>query len=725
MRIISDGKIHLAALAALLALFAAFGGATPFTQTAALAQSPGGRIAFESDRDGNYNIYAMNADGSGVVRLTNNSDDDRYPSWSPDGRRIAFYSRRDGNSGIYAMNADGSGVVRLTRGSHPSWSPDGRRIAFDRGGEIYAMNADGSGVVHLTDNSADDEYPSWSPDGRRIAFVSDRDGNDEIYAMNADGSGVVRLTNNSAYDVDPSWSPDGRRIAFVSYRDGNAEIYAMNADGSGRTNLTNNSAYDVDPSWSPDGRRIAFATYGVSSISAMNADGSGVTRLTNNSAVDRSPSWAPAAAPAPSDDHGDSLSSATRISVDSSVKGVIGMSSDVDTFWFQAKRGTYTIETSIPSGSGVDTVIGIWDANGSLLDEDDDGGDGHELASRIVWTAPRSATYYVVVESFSTGGYRLLVSSGGASDDHGDSRSSATGISVDSRVNGVIETSSDVDTFSFRAKSGRTYTIETSIQSDSGVDTVIGIWDANGSLLDEDDDGGDGHELASKIVWTAPSSATYYVVVEGFSTGGYRLLVSSSGATPTPTVTPTPTITPTHTPTITPTPAPEPPASAPAPPPAQSGSATPEPPAPESAAPAPPAGAAPASAPVPPAEPPARGGGIGCGLPASDVSAGAAAANALFLLGPLGLTAALKIRRRRSPNVDLGAGRLGASGNSTQRRRGANGARRLWGGMACRGRFASQFRLRHSRACARRALAHKGLARAGFEIRPSHKAGNG
>ena len=171
MRIISDGKIHLAALAALLALFAAFGGATPFTQTAALAQSPDGRIAFVSDRDGNDEIYAMNADGSGLARLTNNSAVDGFPSWSPDSRRIAFASNRDGNA------------------------------------EIYAMNADGSGVVRLTNNSAGDDAPSWSPDGRRIAFVSNRDGNYEIYTMNADGSGATRLTNNSARDSEPSWGP--------------------------------------------------------------------------------------------------------------------------------------------------------------------------------------------------------------------------------------------------------------------------------------------------------------------------------------------------------------------------------------------------------------------------------------------------------------------------------------------------------------------------------------
>ena len=82
------------------------------------------------------------------------------------------------------MNADGSGVARLTDSeatdADPAWSPDGRRIAFasdrDGGSNIYVMNADGSGVARLTDSSAGDYGPAWSPDGRRIAFASERDG---------------------------------------------------------------------------------------------------------------------------------------------------------------------------------------------------------------------------------------------------------------------------------------------------------------------------------------------------------------------------------------------------------------------------------------------------------------------------------------------------------------------------------------------------------------------
>src|SRR6188508_387922 len=96
---------------------------------------------------------------------------DGSPSWSPDGRRIAFYSDRDGNAEIYVMNADGSGVRRLTNTKadegYPSWSPDGRTITFDsdRDGnfEIYAMDADGSNPRRLTNHPARDVSASWAP----------------------------------------------------------------------------------------------------------------------------------------------------------------------------------------------------------------------------------------------------------------------------------------------------------------------------------------------------------------------------------------------------------------------------------------------------------------------------------------------------------------------------------------------------------------------------------
>jgi|LGVD01.1.fsa_nt_gb Tol biopolymer transport system component len=263
-----------------------------------------GKIAFDSNRDGNWEIYVMNADGTNVKKLTSNSVTDGAPAWSPDGSKIAFQSDRDGDAEIYVMNADGTSVKKLTSNSaldwNPDWSPDGSQIVFVStldgiysNNEIYVMNADGTDVKKLTSNSVADGAPAWSPDGSPIAFQSERDGDAEIYVMNADGTNVKKLTSNSASDEYPAWSPDGSKIAFCSERDGDYEIYVMNADGTNVKELTSSAKDDGLPVWSPGGNQIAFQSNrdGDYEIYVMNADGTNVKKLTSNSAEDWCPDW--------------------------------------------------------------------------------------------------------------------------------------------------------------------------------------------------------------------------------------------------------------------------------------------------------------------------------------------------------------------------------------------------------------------------------------------------
>ena len=266
------------------------------------------RIVFRSDRDGDFEIYSMKADGSDLRRLTNNTAYDDFPVYSPDGKKIAFVSDRHGPPDIYVMHADGSRQRRLTAdngpvNAFPAWSPDGEKLAFssDRDGnrEIYLMDANGSNPVNLTNDPGYDAAPAWSPDGTRILFNTRRDGNLEIYIMNADGSNQTRITQNYTADEFPIWSPDGARIAFASSRTGQRAIYVMDADGSNQTQLTTGAHKDYWPAWSPDGARIAFTSnrYGNEEIMVMNANGAHQTNLSASAGNDVGPAWGPGALP--------------------------------------------------------------------------------------------------------------------------------------------------------------------------------------------------------------------------------------------------------------------------------------------------------------------------------------------------------------------------------------------------------------------------------------------
>src|SRR5262249_53101721 len=155
-------------------------------------------------------------------QLTRGPGENQCPSWSPDSSHIAFMSNRNENWQLYMMDADGSRQIQLTKtlnAFNPSWSPRGNRIVFytdtgDHRDQIMVIGADGADEKRLTDSTTHNFFPSWSSDGSQILFTSDRGGKNELSSMNANGSLPRRLP------VAPSffgrWSPDGLKIAYIS-----------------------------------------------------------------------------------------------------------------------------------------------------------------------------------------------------------------------------------------------------------------------------------------------------------------------------------------------------------------------------------------------------------------------------------------------------------------------------------------------------------------------------
>jgi TolB protein len=255
-------------------------------------------LALVSTRDGDYAIYAMNADGGRQKRLTKAKIDTSSPAglffqidpaWSPDGATIAFASKRAGTFDIYVMRADGTGTRRLTstRGddTHPTWSPDGEQLAFERTDDIYAMSADGNRVHLISAGPASDGNPAWSPDGRWIAFVRKTPGTEvrELWLVRPDGSLQHRLTSLQAMSLSPAWSPDSKRIAFATDVVGQLfDIYVVGVDGKGIRRLTRSGPSAFEPAWSPDGKTLAFSRDGSIVTTDLSGHENELTNSKNN-----------------------------------------------------------------------------------------------------------------------------------------------------------------------------------------------------------------------------------------------------------------------------------------------------------------------------------------------------------------------------------------------------------------------------------------------------------
>jgi len=245
-----------------------------------------------------FDIYRKSVDGRTVTQLTTDPSDDLMPSIAPDGSRIAFASNRNGNWDIYMMPIGGGAPTQLTADSdeevQPTWAPDGRRLAFSRKNgrtntwEIWIIDTQNPGLRSYV---CEGFLPRWSPDEKKdvVLFQRARQRGSRLYGVwtielvQGEGLSPTEIVSaRNAAVLQPGWSPDGGKIVFTTVVSpgGDSEwpeqsdIWIINADGTSRVGLTNGRFRNMQPTWGADGR-IYFVSNrnGLENIWSIAADG--------------------------------------------------------------------------------------------------------------------------------------------------------------------------------------------------------------------------------------------------------------------------------------------------------------------------------------------------------------------------------------------------------------------------------------------------------------------
>ena len=260
------------------------------------------RVAFSRGQGNRRDIYVVDYDGEGLLRLTANRTLNLCPDWSPDGAKIVFTSYRGGQQGLYSLET-ASGQVRqviaqdgLNLGA--DWSPDGQEllISLSRGGdpEIYRISPEGRIIKRLTVSPAIEISPSWAPNGRELVFTSDSSGTPQLYMLDKEGAGKRRLTFEGKYNDSATLSPNGEWLAYATREDVVTQIVVMRPGGEDRRVVTDLSWRNCeDPSWAPDGRHLVFASdrTGASKLYVYDVVEGGFRQLTFGNDPDITPAW--------------------------------------------------------------------------------------------------------------------------------------------------------------------------------------------------------------------------------------------------------------------------------------------------------------------------------------------------------------------------------------------------------------------------------------------------
>lgn len=304
------------------------------------AASPDGQwIVYASTQHrATSDLYLKRIDGNTVTQLTNDPADDAMPVFSPDGRKLAFASNRSGNWDIYLMDAAGGQAVQLTSDAthdlHPSFSPDGRKLVYCSFGgqsgqwELVVIDVENPAIKHYIGHGL---MPSWSPVDNRIVFQRARGRGTRWFSVwtieyvNGEGQRPTEIAASSnAACITPEWAPDGKHIVFSTVinpggmpaspsvpgasgpaqpldRPTQADLWIIGADGNNRFRLTNGQFANLQPVWAPSGAILFVsnrAKDGVENIWSMPVQ-SAMTLVRGNATNQP----AIAAAPAPGSTH--------------------------------------------------------------------------------------------------------------------------------------------------------------------------------------------------------------------------------------------------------------------------------------------------------------------------------------------------------------------------------------------------------------------------------------
>lgn len=268
-----------------------------------------GPILFTSDRDGDFEIFVMNEDGSGVRQLTFNTSKDSKARWAPDGRAIYFI--RD-DAQVWRMDRDGGNQQQITDGQSLAVSPDGTQLAIAKFVSFWAARnlfihdlATGQERL-LVDHVGEDFHADFSPDGSRLVYVNYfiyyGDYYKNLHVVNVDGSGDTALTDYDEFTPgwpdSPRWSTDGNRILFSNHGEGQDDrLQTIAPDGSNHAGYISSSIGGlVSPVWSPDGHWVLTSLNG--RVIKVDFPYTGGSYLTPTNSAAYATDWLRASAPA-------------------------------------------------------------------------------------------------------------------------------------------------------------------------------------------------------------------------------------------------------------------------------------------------------------------------------------------------------------------------------------------------------------------------------------------